>query len=58
MLSALHDLKNPAGVKLLKTVCDEANELSNPKTADIIEALQETLKSLSNVLRLNLCRND
>lgn len=42
----LQDLKNPAGVTLLKTVRDESNARSNPQTADIVESLQETIETL------------
>ncbi len=45
-IGVLKDLKNPAGIQLLKTSRDESNTLSNPQTADIIESLQETVEAL------------
>lgn len=40
------DLKNPSGIQLLKTIRSESNAHSNPQTADIIEALQDTVDAL------------
>lgn len=45
-IATLNDLKNPAGVKLLKTARDEINAQSNPQTADIIESIQEIVEPL------------
>lgn len=46
VISGHQDLKNPACVQFLKATRDEINARSNPQTADIIEALQETLEVL------------
>ena len=45
-IAALQDLKNPTGLKLLRTARDEINTHSSPQTADIIESLQETVEAL------------
>ncbi len=45
-IAGLEDLKNPAGVTVLKTTRDEINAQSNPQTADIIETFQETVEAL------------
>jgi hypothetical protein len=42
----LGDLKNPAGVKLLTAVRTEAESHSNPQTADLVEALNESVAGL------------
>jgi hypothetical protein len=45
-IAGLEDLKNPAGVQVLKAVRDEINARSNPQTADIIETLQDSVEAL------------
>ncbi len=45
-ITGLQDLRDPAGVKILKTTRDEINARSNPQTANIIETLQETAEAL------------
>jgi predicted ATP-dependent endonuclease of OLD family len=46
VIANLQDLKNPAGVQVLRATRDEINAQSSPQTADVIETLQETIEAL------------
>jgi hypothetical protein len=45
-LAEIKDLKNDAGVKLLKALREETNTQSRPETAELVEALQQSLDGL------------